>query len=215
MQRAVRTLSIALITAGLVMLVEAGLTLLWTEPISALYTTLKQSQAEDDLDDLRERFASGRSGALSPAEAKRLAGQFAATIDDGDAIGRISIEETGTDLVIVEGTDAGELQVGPGHYPGTVFPGEGKTVGIAGHRTTYGAPFREIDALEGGERIVLEMPYGEFTYSVISQQTVLPSETEVLDDAGRERLVLTACHPLYSAAERIVVSARLIESSRT
>jgi len=88
------------------------------------------------------------------------------------------------------------------------MPGKGGTVGVAGHRTTYLAPFRKIDKLVRGDRIVLEMPYGEFGYRVEKTRIVSPTATEVKRRVGYERLVLTACHPLYSAAQRIVVFAR-------
>jgi sortase A len=101
------------------------------------------------------------------------------------------------------------LRTGPGAYPDTPLPGGGGTTAIAGHRTTYLAPFRDIDKLKRGDAIELEMPYGRFTYSVQGHEIVDPSDVGVVKPVGYERLVLTACHPLYSAAERIVVSARL------
>ena len=84
-----------------------------------------------------------------------------------------------------------------------------RTVAIAGHRTTYLAPFRHIDALTSGDRIVLKMPYGRFTYVVQYRKIVLPSALWVTKTMGYDRLVLSACNPLYSAAQRIIVFARL------
>ncbi len=109
---------------------------------------------------------------------------------------------------MVEGTDPGELRSGPGHYPGTALPGAGTTVAIAGHRTTYGAPFRRLDDLERGDVITVRMPYGRVVYRVERTRIVDPDATWVTRPAGREQLVLTACHPLYSAEQRIVVFAR-------
>jgi sortase A len=213
-RRVSRILSIALVTAGLVILADVGLTLLWGEPVSALYASIRQSAAEADLEDLEEKLASDAEPAkLAPMRARRLARGFRRFLEPGKGIGRITIDRTGTDIVFVEGTEPSYLQIGPGRYERTGLPGEGRTVGIAGHRTTYGAPFREIDELRRDDEIVVEMPYGTFTYRVIGHEIVRPEETRVLGDFGRERLVLTACHPLYSAAERYVVSARL-ESSR-
>jgi sortase A len=117
----------------------------------------------------------------------------------------------GADYVVIEGTDEGDLQKGPGHYPTTALPGQGKTVAIAGHRTTYGAPFNKIDAVDVGDEIILEMPYATFVYKVTETDIVDPSDVEIVDDVGRERLVLTACHPLYSAAERYVLFADLAD----
>jgi sortase A len=107
--------------------------------------------------------------------------------------------------VLVEGTDTDTLQKGPGRYPETSLPGQSETIGIAGHRTTYLAPFRHIDNLEGGDEIVLEMPYASFTYEVERTEVVEPGDVGVIRDVGTERVVLTACHPLYSAAQRIAV----------
>src|SRR2546421_506010 len=111
--------------------------------------------------------------------------------------------------------DAASLEKGPGHYPGTAFPGLGQTVAIAGHRTTYLAPFRHIDALGAGDRIVVNMPYGRFTYIVQYHKIVVPTALWVTDNVGYDRLVLSACNPLYSAAQRIIVFARLSEVQPT
>ena len=110
---------------------------------------------------------------------------------------------------MVEGISTGDLRKGPGHYPTTPLPGERGTVAIAGHRTTYGAPFRRLDDLRRGERIMVDMPYGRFLYRVQSTKVVDDQEVSVLRRRSYDRLVLTACHPLYSAAERIVAFARL------
>jgi sortase A len=127
----------------------------------------------------------------------------------GDAIGRIVIPKIGLSLQVVQGTDAASLEKGPGHYPGTALPGLAQTVAIAGHRTTYLAPFRHIDALRPGNRIVLDMPYGRFTYVVQYRRIVAPTALWVIRNAGYDRLVLSACNPLYSATQRIIVFARL------
>ena len=113
-------------------------------------------------------------------------------------------------MVFVQGTDETSLQKGPGHYPETPFPGQGGTVGIAGHRTTYLAPFRHIDSVEKGDRIYLEMPYAKFTYEVQKTAIVDPSDVGVVHEVGYERLVLSACHPLYSAEHRYIVFAHLV-----
>jgi sortase A len=114
--------------------------------------------------------------------------------------------------VFVQGTDTASLQKGPGHYPDTAFPGQGRTIGIAGHRTTYLAPFRHIDQIDDGDEITLEMPYGTFTYRVSKHEIVDPSDVQIVDDVGHERLVLTACHPVYSAAQRYAVFAELADT---
>jgi sortase A len=132
----------------------------------------------------------------------------------GAAMGSISIPSIGLKSVFVETTDHGALERGPGHYKGTVLPGLAGTVGLAGHRTTYGAPFRRVNELGKGSRIILDMPYGTFTYKVTGSRITTPGDaSSLVSHAGTHRLVLTACHPLYSAAKRIVVSARLVSST--
>ena len=132
----------------------------------------------------------------------------------GDPLGRISIPRLRASFVFVQGTDSAALRGGPGHYMPTALPGEHGTVGLAGHRTTYLQPFRHIDRLRAGDRITLTMPYGRFSYVVSGSRVVAPSELSVLARTpGVDRLVLTACHPLFSAAQRLVVTARLASTS--
>jgi sortase A len=133
--------------------------------------------------------------------------------DDGDALGRLRIPSIGVKFAWVEGANPAQLKKGPGHYAGTTLPGERGTVGIAGHRTTFLAPFRHLDSLRAGDSIMLQMPYGRFRYAVEGVITVSPSDTRSLRPAKHDRLVLTTCTPLFSAAKRLVVTAKL-ESSR-
>lgn len=216
-RRAARILSVALITAGIVILADAAITLAWKEPLSSVYGSLKQSAASDQLDELGERFLADPAVTKVKADddadverqAKKLASIYAGKIENGEGIGKIEIPSIGADFVVVQGTDTADLQKGPGHYPDTGLPGQGKTIGIAGHRTTYLAPFRKIADIDEGDEVRLEMPYGTFTYDVVDTDVVDPHETDVVDDVGHERVVLTACHPLYSAAQRYVVTADL------
>lgn len=198
-------------------LADVGLTLAYKEPLSSIYGSIKQAEAADELQDLEDGYPSAadrRAIARVAQESRRLrilAGRFAAQLETGQAIGRIKASSLDDlDAVIVQGTDATSLQKGPGHYPSTALPGQGGTIGIAGHRTTYLAPFRHIDDVVRGDRIVLEMPYGTFTYRVQKTEVVDPSQIGIVRKVGYERLVLSACHPLFSAAERYIVFARLI-----
>jgi sortase A len=143
--------------------------------------------------------------------AGKLAGAFEDEVATGEPIGTILIPRIDLDAVVVQGTDTASLQKGPGHYPDTALPGQGKTIGIAGHRTTYLAPFRHIDQIEAGDDVVLEVPYGDFAYRVTKTEIVDPEDVDIVDNVGFERLVLTACHPLYSAAERYAIFAHLVE----
>jgi sortase A len=214
-QRATRILSTMLITAGLVVLADAGATLVWQEPVSAAYGSLEQSQASDELSELESRFPAtadlealrGVSG--NPAQARVLADLFEKRISQGDPIGRIQIDRIGLDSVFLQGTSTTTLQRGPGHYPTTPLPGQRGTVAIAGHRTTYLAPFRKINEIQDGDEVTLVMPYAAFTYTVEKHEVVDPSDVQIIDPVGYPRLVLTACHPLYSAAQRWAIFARL------
>ena len=216
-RRLLRILSVSLTTAGIVILLDAGITLAWQEPISAIYGSIRQNQAESQLQDIKDDFLSQPAVVdLPPAQnidarAEELADLFEKTLRDGKPFGRIEIPSIDADYVVIQGTDEGDLQRGPGHYPTTALPGQGKTIGIAGHRTTYGAPFNRIDKIEIGDEITLEMPYATFTYEVTKTDIVDPSDVEIVEDIGREQLVLTACHPLYSAAERYAVFADLAD----
>lgn len=129
----------------------------------------------------------------------------------GRAVAILRIPKIDLDYVVVEGTDTESLKKGPGHYMETSYPWEDDgRVGIAGHRTTYGAPFWSLDELEPGDRIVLATEYGIFTYRVSSSRIIEPSNGAVLHDTARPTLVLTTCNPRFSAAERLVVFAERV-----
>jgi sortase A len=218
MRRSLRALSTILIVAGTLLIADAGLTLAWQEPVSALYARINQNQLSGQLKKLERAIP-------SPVELRALAGlrsdsrrlaflarRLEATAGPGDAIGRIKMPRLGQSFVVVEGTNTGSLRKGPGHYPSTPLPGRHGTVAIAGHRTTYLAPFRRVNDFKPGDPIELEMPYGDFTYQVERTRIVPPSATWVTKPVGYDRLVLSACHPLYSASHRIIVFARLVRT---
>jgi len=214
---ALKALSTVLIVAGGLLLIDAAITLLWQEPVSALYASLRQNALGDDLNRIEtRRIARVEVQALKRLQTEKRRLTFLARAErgkanPGDPLGRIQIPKIGANFVIVQGTDAGDLREGPGHYVNTPLPGEPGTVAIAGHRTTFLAPFRDIDELKPSDPIQVQMPYGDFTYSVQRTRIVDPSATWVMRKIGYDRLVLTACHPLYSAAQRIVVTARLVK----
>jgi len=218
MRRLTRTLSSVLIVAGLLLIADAVLTVAWQEPGSAFYAHLQQRKLDKQLTQLRDvelPTVDRRALASLTSDSRRLA--FAARAlgrqaEEGDPVGRIRMPTIGVSTVMVAGTDTADLRKGPGHYPGTPLPGVRGTVGIAGHRTTYGAPFRKIDKLRKGDRVEVDMPYGSFLYEVERTRIVPPTATWVTDRVSYDRLILSACHPLYSAAQRIVVFARLVRS---
>jgi sortase A len=211
-RRAIRDVASVLILAGLLLLIDAGVTLVWQEPVTAVIALLQRSQID-------QRFVTAplapvdRSALVRVSNSRQriayLARREAREVTAGAAIGRIVIPKLSGSFEVVEGTDQASLEKGPGHFPGTAFPGLGETVAIAGHRTTYLAPFRHLDALRRGNRIVLRMPYGRFIYVVQYRKIVPPTALWVTRNAGYDRLVLSACNPLYSAAQRIIVFARL------
>ncbi|MGH9243978.1 MAG: class E sortase [Acidimicrobiales bacterium] len=127
----------------------------------------------------------------------------------GEAVGRIEIPAIGLDAVFVEGVRVGDLKKGPGHYPGMPLPGQAGNVGVAGHRTTYGAPFNRIDELVAGDEITVTTTQGDFSYEVREQLIVGPRQNEVLFQTPDNRLTLTSCHPEFSARQRIIVVAGL------
>ncbi len=215
MRRLIRDISSVLILAGLLLVFDAGATVVWQEPVTAAIGLVLRGQVD-------QRYLSYRTAPLSAVDlgvlthlqtqterVSFLARRLARQVRSGDAVGTISIPRLGVGYTVVQGTDELSLEKGPGHYPGTALPGVGRTVAIAGHRTTYLAPFRRINELRRGDRITVRMPYGRFTYRVQRTQIVKPSALWVTDDVGYDRLVLSACHPLYSAAQRIIVFARL------
>lgn len=223
-QRALRALSSVLIVLGLMALAEVGVTLVWQEPFSALYAQLQQNHLRGALHELeRARPNSAEQARLRRLADERervayLAGQLARHATLGSAVGGIRIPRIGADFVLVYGTGTEELERGPGiytqsTYPGTRFPGLGGTTAIAGHRTTFLEPFRHIDQLRHGDRIYVDMPYAHFVYTVLGHRSVLPSDVEAaIRTAHYSRLVLSACTPLFSAAERLLVFARLTKT---
>ena len=128
----------------------------------------------------------------------------------GDPVARIVIPEIGIDKIVVEGVGVADLKRAPGHYPGTSLPGLPGNAAIAGHRTTYGAPFYRLNELEPGDEIIATTTYGEFHYEVAETRIVRPNQVEVLENTDAPRLTLTTCHPRYSARQRMVVIADLV-----
>ncbi|MGM0368400.1 MAG: class E sortase [Actinomycetota bacterium] len=125
---------------------------------------------------------------------------------------KITIPSIEVEAIVNEGTDIETLKSGPGHIIGTPFPGEVGRCTISGHRTTYGAPFNRVDELVEGDLIYLETMMGEtFTYVITEQELVKPTDVYVLEGNDKKELLLTACHPKYSAAQRIIIIAELLQ----
>jgi sortase A len=131
----------------------------------------------------------------------------------GGPVGIISIPKIGLSMMVVEGTDEVRLQAGPGHYPGTPLPGQAGNAAIAGHRTTYLAPFYHLDALVPGDQIGLTTLQGNFVYTVTGSEVVDPSDVAVVAATSTPQLTLTTCNPRFSASQRLVVHAALVASA--
>jgi sortase A len=211
-----RILSTLLIAVGLLLLADVAATLVWQEPVTAVIALVKRAGTDTRYLSYRSMplTAAQRAGLerLTGAEARvaYLARQEQRTVPDGAAVGRLVISSLGAVYDVVQGTSSADLELGPAHYTDTGLPGQGRTIAIAGHRTTYLAPFRNLNELHRGDRIMLQMPYGRFTYAVQGQRIVSPNAWWITRNVGYERLVLSACNPLYSASQRIAVFARLI-----
>ena len=168
------------------------------------------------------------TGVYADREQRRLAAAFderldgktprptrASRVRDGEALARLRIPRLGLDTIVVEGTSTEDLRKGPGHYRMTSLPGSGRTTAIAGHRTTFGAPFRHIDALRPGDSITVELAHGTFTYRVVGYRIVKSNDWRIIRDRGFDQLVLSACHPIYRASHRYVVFARKTLTARS
>lgn len=195
---------------------------------SGLVTTVQQGRLDDAYGRETAQFSDvvrSSKEKVSPrdmppeVEVRKLAELFAETLEPGDPVGRLKISRLGMERVVQQGVpgrggldpdgDRKLLRNGPVHYGLTPLPGAGEPFAIAGHRTTYGAPFSRLDALRKGDRLVVETPYARFVYAVAKTTTVRPDDVGVLYDRGYG-IVLTTCTPRYSASHRLIVWGRLV-----
>ena len=208
-----------LIATGVLLVLDAVLTVVWQEPVTAIYGKVHQDQIGGELSKLNKAPLSPTERSVlkalrsDPQRIAFLARSMRRKLHDGQAIGRLRIPHIHANFVMVEGTGSAPLRKGPGHYPDTPLPGMPGTVGVAGHRTTYLAPFNKLDKLRKGDEVRLEMPYAVVTYRVEQTRIVKPTALWVTRRVGYDRLVMTACHPKYSAAKRIAVFARQVSAS--
>jgi sortase A len=209
--------SALLLLAAVLIAAEVVVTLVWQEPFSALSAKRAQSALSQELAE-QERAASSaqhlavtrQAGAAEMAVSGR---RLERRTPIGEPLGRISIPKIGSKFVFVSGTGEASLKKGPGHYRDTVLPGEHGSVAIAGHRTTYLAPFRDLDKLRRGDLLIVKMPYGAFSYRTEGSLVVSPSDARPLRRVGHDRLVLTTCTPPFSAAKRLVVTGKLVSAT--
>lgn len=211
------------------MMIRAGVLVLLFVVYQLWGTAIHTAQAQDELEEeFQQRLSQVAAATTTTADtvSPTTAPPVTAAADipppaPGDPIGRILIPTIGVDFYFVQGVDLDYLEDGPGHFPNTPLPGQPGNAALAGHRTTYAAPFHRLDELDPGDQVTVETFQGTFTYEVLPQEgnpgeppkghfIVAPTQVEILDDAGDDRLTLMACHPKYSAAQRIVVSAELV-----
>ena len=200
-------------------MITAGVLILLFVAYQLWGTGIRERQAQDALNkQLDAQLATTTTTTTAPTTPGTTPVSVAPSdfqVDEGAVVGRLDIPRMGLKAAIVQGVDVNDLQKGPGHYPDTPYPGQKGNASIAGHRTTYGAPFSNIDDLLVGDKITVTTAQGVFTYAVMAQpdgtahQIVSPDRVDVLDDKGDNRLTLTACHPKYSASQRIIVVAIL------
>jgi sortase A len=213
--RAMRIASRLLIGAGVLLLVWAIVVWRWQDPFTGLYTHWQQQKLGHTLD---REFAAYRPSAAARGLALAAqrdavateAARFRRSTHPGEAIGRIVIRRIGLNMVLVDGTDESSLKKGPGRDLRSYMPGQSRLVYIAGHRTTYLAPFSHIDAIRPGDVVRLEMPYATFTYRATTHRVVPAGDMAVLRSPRRELLELQACHPRFFATHRYIVYAKLV-----
>lgn len=213
-RKVARVLGTVLIVAGTLTLVWTIVVWQWQDPFTALYTHFKQERLASQYAKRVHAFrptvnASGRPAASATALGNE-ARTYRRSLVIGAAVGRLQIGRIGLNMIVVQGTDEATLKNGPGHYLTTGLPGEGRLIYIAGHRTTYLAPFSHIDAIRNGDLITFEVPYGTFRYRAFRHYIVKADDLSVLANRGREVLRLQACHPRFFATHRYIVDARLI-----
>ena len=205
-----------LLVIGIGILAWAATVYLWKDPFTTAYTAYEQRKLESKLDRQFETWKPTRRPVVqNPTppkprqdDVRREARRYRLASHDGDAVGRLHIPQLGLSAVVVNGTSSSDLRRGPGRHLETFMPGEHQLVYIAGHRTTYGAPFGDIDKLRRGDPISIELPYATVDYRVTGHRIVDDNDLTVLDTHRHEELVLQACHPRFFASQRYLVYAR-------
>ena len=209
-----------LLVIGIGVLAWTATVYLWKDPFTTAYTAYEQRRLESNLDRQFETWKPSAEPISRPGQPKpprdnvmREAKLFRLASEEGDAILRLRVPRLDLNAVVVNGTSPEDLRRGPGRHVETFMPGEPQLVYIAGHRTTYGAPFSNIDRMRRGDPISVELPYGSIEYRVTGHRIVDANDLSVLESRGREELVLQACHPRFFASQRYLVYARPVSVS--
>lgn len=221
MRRAARIVGTAMIVAGVCSIAWAVLVWQWQDPFTAIYTKYEQhklaSRFSHRFADYRPPPAVARvtTAAVSPkvAEAARVAAEARAyrrTLKEGEPVGRMTVPRLGLKSIVVNGTSHDDLTKGPGRDLETYMPGQGELVYVAGHRTTYLAPFAHIDSLRPGDPVTFVLPYATFHYVITGHRVVTADDVAVLRTHHHEQLILQACHPRFFATHRYLAYAKLV-----
>ena len=216
-----------LLVIGIGVLAWTATVYLWKDPFTTAYTAYEQRRLASNLDSAFESWRPSGEAVSRPSapvpepesepprrhdDVSREAKRFRVQSHEGDAIARLRVPRLDLSVVVINGTSSSDLRRGPGRHEESFMPGEGELVYVAGHRTTYGAPFSEINALEPGDEISVELPYGSVWYEVTKHRIVDDNDLSVLRSRGREELVLQACHPRFFASQRYLVYARPVST---
>ena len=214
MKRLARIAGTLMIVAGLGTLAWAVAVWQWQDPFTAVVNAYEQRGLEQSFErSLAPNGAAATAAVAADPKALRAhlareAKAWRAQLEPGDAVARLRIPALGVNEIVVNGTDTGSLKRGPGRYLKSGVPGEGELVYVAGHRTTYGAPFSRIDRLKAGDRVIVELPYATYEYRITGHRIVGASEVSVLKSKGVEQLALQACHPRFFASHRWIAYAK-------
>lgn len=218
MRRLVRIFGAVLVAAGVLTLAWVLVVWQWQDPFTALYTHFEQARLSHTYERRAAEFHPRLARADLVSSERRIAADariYGRTLKEGDPVGRLRIGRIGLNMMVVQGTDDSTLKRGPGHYVGSALPGQGRLIYIAGHRTTYLAPFAAINDIRIGDYVSFQVPYGDFTYRVTRHYIVPATALSVLRDHGSEILRLQACHPRFFATHRYIVDAKLVAVSAT
>jgi len=211
MRRTARILGTLMVVGGVLTLLWVVVVWQWQDPFTALYTRWEQHRLASSYDERFAKFHPLRPASESLAAERRTIAREAALYrrdsKRGQAIGRLKVPRLGLNMILVNGTDHDTLMKGPGRDLRTFMPGQGQLVYIAGHRTTYLAPFSHIDSLRRGDRVTIEMPYATFLYRIVRHRIVPSDDLAVLKSHGHEVVILQACHPRFFATHRYLAYA--------
>jgi sortase A len=213
LRRITRAVGLVLVVAGVGLGAWVVVVWQWKDPFTSIYTWYEQRQLRGKYD---ERVRAYHATAVPPGATpvairmmlRREARSYRLASRRGQPIGRLEVQRLGLNMIVLNGTDSSSLEKGPGRDLRTFMPGEGELMYVAGHRTTYLAPFAHIDDLRRGDPINLAMPYGDFRYAVTGHIIVPADDLARLRSHGYEELALQACHPRFFATHRYIVYAR-------